>query len=216
VRCDAGLQGDAFQTAIRGNAQGGIASVLAIEDSFESHVEDTLKTGCGLCDREVVERVVRQGPETDSQMDQWGTEFDRVDGKIDITREGGHSHPRIAHAHGDSTGRGLAEALIRKVKQQNNINIIENFFSIDLLTGPDGGCLGIIGYRPRAGYEIIWAAATILATGVRADFTVRQPILKSPPPTVTRCLSCRGGTAGYGIYAVFIRRRCISPVHPVP
>jgi L-aspartate oxidase len=147
------------------NAQGGIASVLAIEDSFESHVEDTMKTGCGLCDREVVERVVRQGPELVRQMDQWGTEFDRVDGKIDITREGGHSHPRIAHAHGDSTGRGLAEALVRRVKQQNNINIIENFFSIDLLTGPDGGCLGVVGYRPQAGYEIIWAAATILATG---------------------------------------------------
>jgi L-aspartate oxidase len=147
------------------NAQGGIASVLAIEDSFESHVEDTLKTGCGLCDREVVERVVRQGPELVRQMDQWGTEFDRVNGKIDITREGGHSHPRIAHSHGDSTGRGLAEALIRKVKQQNNINVIEHFFSVDILTSPDGRCLGIIGYRSQAGYEIIWAAATILATG---------------------------------------------------
>lgn len=147
------------------NAQGGIASVLAIEDSFESHVGDTLKTGCGLCDPQVVERVVRQGPELIRQMDQWGTEFDRVDGKIDVTREGGHSHPRIAHAHGDSTGRGLAEALVRRVKQQNNINIIENFFSIDLLTAPDGRCLGIVGHRPQAGYEIIWAAATILATG---------------------------------------------------
>ena len=147
------------------NAQGGIASVLAAEDSFESHVEDTLKTGCGLCEREVVERVVRQGPDLIRQMDQWGTEFDRVNGKLDITREGGHSHPRIAHSHGDSTGRGLAEALIRRVKQQNNINVIEHFFSIDLLTGPDNGCLGVIGFRQQTGYEIIWAAATILATG---------------------------------------------------
>ncbi len=147
------------------NAQGGIASVLAVEDSFESHVDDTMKTGCGLSDREVVERVVRQGPELIRQLDQWGTEFDRVDGKIDITREGGHSHPRIAHAHGDSTGRGLAEALIRKVKQQNNINVIEQFFSIDLLSSPDGRCLGVVGHRQQTGYEIIWAAATILATG---------------------------------------------------
>jgi L-aspartate oxidase len=147
------------------NAQGGIASVLAVEDSFESHVDDTMKTGCGLCDREVVERVVRQGPELIRQLDQWGTEFDRVDGKIDITLEGGHSHPRVAHAHGDSTGRGLAEALIRRVRQQNNINVIENFFTIDLLTSPDGRCLGVLGHRQQTGYEIIWAAATILATG---------------------------------------------------
>ncbi len=147
------------------NAQGGIASVLAAEDSFESHVEDTLRTGCGLCEAEVVERVVRQGPASIKQLDEWGTEFDRVDGKLDVTREGGHSHPRIAHSHGDSTGRGLAEALIRRVKQQNNIHIIEHFFSIDLLTSPDGGCLGVIGYRQHTGYEIIWAAATILATG---------------------------------------------------
>ncbi len=147
------------------NAQGGIASVLAIEDSFESHIQDTLAAGCGLCDPTVVERVIKEGPALIHQLDLWGTEFDRMDGHIDVTLEGGHSHPRIAHAHGDSTGRGIAEALIRKVREQKNINIIEQFFSIDLLTCSDGRCLGVVGYRPGGGLEIIWAAATILATG---------------------------------------------------
>jgi L-aspartate oxidase len=147
------------------NAQGGIASVLAIEDSFESHIEDTLRAGCGLCDPTVVERVIKAGPGLIRQLADWGTEFDRVAGTIDVTREGGHTYPRVAHAHGDSTGRGIAEALIEKVRQRHNINIIEHFFSIDLLTSPDGRCMGAIGYREESRFEIIWAAATILATG---------------------------------------------------
>lgn len=147
------------------NAQGGIASVLAIEDSFESHIEDTLRAGCGICDKTVVERVVREGPGLIRQLADWGTKFDRVDGKIDVTREGGHTHSRVAHALGDSTGRGIAEALIEKVRRQANINIIENFYTIDLLTCPDGRCLGVVGHRPNSGFEIIWGAATILATG---------------------------------------------------
>jgi len=147
------------------NAQGGIASVLAVEDSFQSHIEDTMQTGCGLCDRTVVERVVREGPELIRQLDAWGTEFDRVNGKFDITREGGHSHPRILHSQGDSTGKGIAEALVRRVRGQGNIHLVENFYSVDLLTDPQGRCLGIIGHRRGVGLEIIWASATILATG---------------------------------------------------
>lgn len=147
------------------NAQGGIASVLAIEDSFESHIEDTLRAGCGMCDATVVERVVKEGPGLIRQLAEWGTEFDRVEGVIDVTREGGHSHPRVAHAHGDNTGRGIAEALIKKVQHRHNINIIEHFFTIDLLTSPDGQCLGVFGYRQEGRFEIIWSAATILATG---------------------------------------------------
>lgn len=147
------------------NAQGGIASVLDAADSFESHIEDTLKTGCGISDKAVVERVVKEGPALIRQLDEWGADFDRVDGHIDISLEGGHSHARVVHSHGDSTGRGIAETLIRMVRQSPAINIIENFFTIDLLTNNNGECVGAIGMRPSGSLQIIWAGATILATG---------------------------------------------------
>ncbi|MHC5179758.1 MAG: FAD-dependent oxidoreductase, partial [Planctomycetota bacterium] len=106
------------------NAQGGIASVLAAADSFESHIADTLKTGGGIADKGVVERVVKEGPALIEQLDEWGTDFDRVDGQIDTSLEGGHSHARVVHSHGDSTGRGIAETLIRRVRETQTINII--------------------------------------------------------------------------------------------
>ncbi len=148
-------------------AQGGIASVLAKADSFESHIQDTLNTGCGLCDEKVVDSVVRSGPELIRQLLSWGTEFDLVDDNIAATLEGGHSYPRVAHAHGDETGRMIAEALIRKVRKNPNIRIIENFFVIDLLTNgqSNNACMGVIGLDDKKGIQIIWAINTILATG---------------------------------------------------
>src|SRR6185436_16492705 len=77
-------------------AQGGIAGVLSPEDRFENHVEDTLIAGDGLCDRDVVERVVRDAPAEIEKLVQWGTQFDQAsDGGLALTREGGHSHRRI-------------------------------------------------------------------------------------------------------------------------
>ena len=146
-------------------AQGGIASVLDQADTFESHVADTLNTGCGICDEEVVNLVVRQGPELVQQLLRWGTEFDLAGSHIATTLEGGHSHPRVAHAHGDETGRIIAEALIRKVRQIPNIRILENFYTIDLLTTEDDKCVGIIGCDGQRGPQIIWAANTLLASG---------------------------------------------------
>jgi L-aspartate oxidase len=146
-------------------AQGGIASVLDKTDTFESHINDTLNAGCGICDQDVVDLVVRQGPELIEQLLRWGTEFDLAESRIATTLEGGHSHPRIAHAHGDETGRVIAEALIRKARQDSNIRILENFYTIDLLTDDQNRCLGIIGCDRKSGPQIIWAANTILATG---------------------------------------------------
>ncbi len=147
------------------NAQGGIASVLNKSDTFDSHIADTLSTGCGICDEGVVEMVVRQGPQLVEQLLDWGAEFDLVNGHIAATLEGGHSCPRIAHAHGDETGRIIAETLIKEVKQNQNIKVIENFFTIDLLTNEDSRCIGIIGFDKQRGPQIIWAVNTILATG---------------------------------------------------
>ncbi len=149
-------------------AQGGIASVLNKTDTFESHITDTLNTGCGLCDQGIVDLVVRQGPELMEQLLSWGTEFDQIDGHIATTLEGGHTHPRVAHAHGDETGRIIAEALIKKARQNPNIKMVENFYTIDLLTNDDNECIGIIGHdkhSPPGTDQIIWAANTILATG---------------------------------------------------
>ncbi|UCD53343.1 MAG: L-aspartate oxidase [Phycisphaerales bacterium] len=146
-------------------AQGGIASVLNADDTFEAHVADTLKTGCGLCDERIVRQVVEQGPELIKQLRQWGTPFDLVDGRIDATLEGGHSHARVIHAHGDETGRAIAETLIAQVKNAPNIRVLEGFFTIDLLTDEDNRCLGIIGQDAQHGLQILWAAKTILASG---------------------------------------------------
>jgi L-aspartate oxidase len=147
------------------NAQGGIASVLAQADSFESHIEDTLKTGGGIADKAVVEQVVKEGPALIRQLEEWGADFDRVDGQIDISLEGGHSHARVVHSHGDSTGRGIAETLIRRVRETQTINVIENFYTIDLLSDRNNECIGAIGRRPSGSLQIIWAGATLLATG---------------------------------------------------
>jgi L-aspartate oxidase len=160
IVCKAGLE-----DSNTWNAQGGIASVLGKDDSLQSHIDDTLKVGCGLCDDEVVKLVVEQGPPLIKQLLEWGAEFDMTDGKIATTLEGGHSHARVAHAHGDSTGRGIVEALVKKVKQTPNINIIENFYAIDLITNDGNKCVGVMGHRGGDEFEIIWAVNTILATG---------------------------------------------------
>ncbi len=146
-------------------AQGGIASVFDKSDTFESHISDTLATGCGLCDRDIVELVVRRGPKLIEQLLNWGAKFDIVNNALSLTLEGGHSHPRIAHAHGDETGRGIAETLIKKVKENQNIRVLEKFFVIDLLTNDENKCLGVIGCNSKKSIQIIWADNTILATG---------------------------------------------------
>ncbi len=155
---------DTLENSNTWNAQGGIASVLNKTDTFESHIADTLNTGCGLTDEKIVDLVIRQGPERIQQLLQWGTEFDIVDGHIATTLEAGHTHPRVAHAHGDETGQVIAKVLIRKVRQEPKIKIIESFYVIDLLTDDDNKCIGIVGHDDR-GTQIIWAANTILATG---------------------------------------------------
>ena len=148
------------------NAQGGIASVLGSDDSFASHIEDTMTTGCGINNRDIVELVVRDGPGLVKELLEWGAEFDRQkDGSISITLEGGHSHARIAHALGDNTGRAIAQALVNKVRGFNNITIIENYYAIDLVTNENGACAGVIGQNTKGTMEIIWAKTTILATG---------------------------------------------------
>ena len=145
-------------------AQGGIAGVLAPDDNFESHVEDTIDVGGGLCDRKIVEKVVRNGPEQIETLIRWGTQFDLEHGALALTREGGHSHRRIVHALGDATGHEVMRAIIKRAKNQENIAIWEEAFTIDLLTH-ENACVGAVVWRPGQGYILVWAKQTILASG---------------------------------------------------
>ncbi|MCP4365549.1 MAG: L-aspartate oxidase [Planctomycetes bacterium] len=145
-------------------AQGGIAAVLAQNDSFESHIRDTLDAGQGLCKPEVVEEVVKEGPRGVEELMNLGTCFDRENGKLALTVEGGHSRPRIIHGKGDSTGMVIGEALLSFIKKCPNIDTLEHYFAIDLLTA-DGTCCGAVAWHRHRGKTVIWAKEIILATG---------------------------------------------------
>ncbi|GMU24525.1 MAG: L-aspartate oxidase [Phycisphaerae bacterium] len=145
-------------------AQGGIAAVMAPGDSFDEHVEDTLKVGCGLCDRQAVERIVRDGPERIRELIEWGAIFDRRGEELLLGLEGGHSAPRIIHALGDATGREVADSLIRVARVKERLRTFEDCFVIDLIE-VDGRCAGATTYHRHFGHQIFWARQTILATG---------------------------------------------------
>ncbi len=114
-------------------AQGGIASVMDRSDTFESHIRDTIEAGAGLCDPEVVEMVVRDGPSRIDELIRLGVEFSRRGTGLDLGREGGHSKRRIVHA-GDITGRAVEEALVRAVQGNRNIEVYEDHIAVDLIT----------------------------------------------------------------------------------
>jgi L-aspartate oxidase len=146
------------------HAQGGIAAVLRNDDSIESHINDTLKTGCGLCDPRIVELVVTRAPAQIEQLQQWSMPFDKENEQLALGREGGHSHSRIVHALGDATGKAVAETLLEQIRESNNIKVFPQCYAIDLLT-ENGVCCGVFCYSPKYGYQCIWARRTILASG---------------------------------------------------
>lgn len=127
-------------------AQGGIAAVMAEDDSPAAHREDTLVAGAGLCHEAVVERCVREGPDRMRELIARGAQFDcTANGKLSLTREGGHSARRIIHA-ADSTGAEVQRALAKAVEEHPNIDVREHHVAIDLIMltsfgGPDR-CMG--------------------------------------------------------------------------
>ena len=116
-------------------AQGGIAVVNDLEnDSFEKHIEDTLIAGDGLCNKEVVEIVVKEGPARVQEIIDWGAQFDKdAEGDFKLGREGGHSEFRILH-HKDVTGREMERALLTAIENASNIQLIKHCFVIDIIT----------------------------------------------------------------------------------
>jgi L-aspartate oxidase len=155
---------DKVQQSNSAYAQGGIAGVLSPEDRFENHIEDTLSAGGGLCDREVVEMVVREAPAQINDLVRWGTHFDEEEGHLALTREGGHSHRRIVHALGDATGHEVMRAMIARAQAAANVTMWDDTFTLDLLTH-DGACVGAMVWRPGQGWLLVWAKQTILASG---------------------------------------------------
>ncbi len=115
-------------------AQGGIAAVTYKPDTYNKHIEDTLIAGNNLCNREVVEMVVKEAPTQIQQLIDWGARFDREsDGKFDLAKEGGHSEHRILH-HKDNTGYEIQRALSNRIRNHPNVDIFEYHFAIDLIT----------------------------------------------------------------------------------
>jgi len=155
-------------------AQGGIASVWSVDDSFESHIEDTLRAGAGLCNRQAVEAIVRDGPEAVRELIALGTDFTRVDeggeDEYDLGREGGHSHRRVLHAQ-DLTGREIMRALGEAAKARPNIRVLENHVAVNLLIERDANrrpqaCWGVYALdKATMSVHKVVARATLLATG---------------------------------------------------
>ncbi len=154
---------DQLQQSNSNYAQGGIAGVMHPEDNFENHIQDTLTAGGSLCDQDIVDMVIKEAPDRIRELMQWGTNFDRNSGELSLGREGGHSHHRILHALGDSTGKEIIRAMIQWTRKLRNVSILENTFTLDLLT-EDGICRGAL-IRQNNEMIMVWAKQTILCTG---------------------------------------------------
>jgi L-aspartate oxidase len=159
-------------------AQGGIAVVNDLEhDSFEKHIEDTLIAGDGLCNKDIVEIVVKEGPARVQEIIDWGARFDKDSaGDFKLGREGGHSEFRILH-HKDVTGKEMERALLAAVEAAPNITMIKHCFVIDIITQhhlgflvtkatPDVTCYGVYVLNEQSSrIEKILSNVTLLATG---------------------------------------------------
>ncbi|UUZ72877.1 L-aspartate oxidase [Polaromonas sp. P1(28)-8] len=160
-----------------GWAQGGIAAVMAEDDSFDSHVDDTLVAGAGLSDPAATRFVVENAPQTIAWLQEMGVPFSQEDGqngRLHLTREGGHSARRIVHVT-DATGAAVQRTLIGQVRRTPNITLFENHTLVDLITARKLGhtsaaepdrCLGLYALDEATDKVLTFSAPhTILATG---------------------------------------------------
>lgn len=156
-------------------AQGGIAVVQLPEDSIEQHVADTLRVGAGIATPEVVRHVVEGAGDAIAWLEGLGTHFDRTqgagadarDGTLELSREGGHSHPRVVHSHGAATGREIQRALVTALQNHPRITVRPNVFVRDLIVH-EGRCVGVVGLqngRLQRMELAVEAGAVIVATG---------------------------------------------------
>ncbi|MFI4955445.1 MAG: FAD-dependent oxidoreductase, partial [Gammaproteobacteria bacterium] len=150
-------------------AQGGVAAVMAEEDTLESHVEDTLIAGAGLCDRQAVEFTVAHAQECIQWLVDQGVAFTPSEDPTSaipfhLTKEGGHSHRRIMHV-ADATGRAVSDILVAKLRQQTNITLFEDHMAIDLLIR-DNRCCGAYIFNCKTNkIDTFSARCVVLASG---------------------------------------------------
>lgn len=159
-------------------AQGGIAGVWDDDkDSYEKHIQDTLIAGDGLCNKDAVEIVVKEGPQRIKELIEWGANFDKdKDGDYKLGKEGGHSEFRILH-HKDVTGKEMERALLEAIKKTKNIELHHHWFVVDIITQHHLGrlvtkvtqnieCYGVYVLHLESGkIEKITSNFTLLATG---------------------------------------------------
>lgn len=158
-------------------AQGGVAVVVDESDSFDDHIKDTHIAGDGLCDPQVVENVIKEGPDRINELIAYGAMFDREDsGEYDLAKEGGHSAHRILH-YKDITGYEIERALLEQVHNNPNIEILTHYFAVDLITqhhlgehvdkrSEDITCYGIYALNTANNrVEKILSKMTLMATG---------------------------------------------------
>ena len=167
-----------LEEANTAKAQGGIASVTNLKvDDFEKHIEDTMIAGDHLSDRKAVEQVVRNAPAQIEELVRWGVNFDRKeDGEFDLHREGGHSEFRILH-HADDTGAEIQRGLMAAVRNNPNIEVLENHFAVEIITQhhlgvevtrrtPDIECFGAYILNPETNkIDTYLSRVTLMATG---------------------------------------------------
>jgi L-aspartate oxidase len=151
-------------------AQGGVAAVTDPEDSFESHIADTLDAGAGLCDPEVVRATVSGGPDAIAKLTERGVVFDTEGNALHLTREGGHSHRRVVHV-ADATGKAITQTLTDQVLDNGNIELFNDRVAIDLINLSTLGrhhsrCAGAYVLNRTTGrVEVFQSRFVILATG---------------------------------------------------
>jgi len=157
-------------------AQGGISAVLDETDSVRSHIDDTIDAGAGLCHGNTVQHVVENGPEAIRWLEEIGVPFTRQsspdgDSKLHLTREGGHSHRRVAHA-ADASGHAIETSLLSVAKSRANITLLDHHIAIDFITSTRLGlsgnteCLGAYVLDIKAQKVKTFAAKfSVIATG---------------------------------------------------
>jgi L-aspartate oxidase len=158
-------------------AQGGIAAVMYTPDSYEKHILDTINAGDGLCREEVVRFTIQESTERIKELIRWGAKFDKTNtGRYDLAKEGGHSEFRVLH-HKDSTGKEIENTLLDQVRKHPNIEILEDHFTIDIITQHHLGqeinrrsegiiCYGAYVLNPRTHLvDTILSKITLIATG---------------------------------------------------
>lgn len=147
-------------------AQGGLAVVVnKDEDSYQKHIDDTIICGDGLCDRTVVEMVIKEGPKRLKELIEWGAKFDKNSkGTLDLGMEGGHSQSRVVH-HKDQTGYEIERATLSQVHQKPNIFVLDHHFALDLIS-KDNVCRGAYVLNQHTNELITFESDfTLLATG---------------------------------------------------